>query len=401
MAWQDRLKPASYTPKGGTPISFDYADVSVGAELRGSTYDFAGREGTYVQPTGSSGRTMPLRLLFSGADYDVEADSMFAALRVAGVGVLDHPVYGRINVVPLGSLNRRDDLVSGANQAVIEVVFWETIGALYPDGQSDPASAVSSAVATYNDAAAQDFANGLDLSTEVQRVSAVAQVRALTDAAEEALSPLVASTDAVRTQFDEIYNSINLGIDTVIGQPLDLAFQISLLLQSPGRAAELWGDKLDAYGNLADQIFATTPQDTNQFKTSDIYAAGALTGLIVSAVNTTFSTQPDALRAAQNVLSLSDSLTVWRDTVAPDDTGASYREWQQAAALCAGFLVEISFTLAQERTITLARNRSIIDVCAQLYGSIDDQLDFFINSNALSGSEIIELPAGRVIKYYV
>ena len=401
MAWQDRLKPASYTPPGGTAITFEYADVSVSADLRGSRYDFAGKEGTYAQPTGSSGRMFPLRLLISGADYDIAADALFEALRVPGIGVLGHPVHGSINVVPMGTLARRDDLASAANQAVIEVTFWETIGTLYPSGQTDPASAVSQTISSYNEAAATDYAQGLSILSELDKVETVAQVRELIDETAAALEGVAGTTAAVQTQFDEIYASINQGIDTVIGAPLDLAFQVSLLIQSPGRAAALWSDKLDAYRNLADSIFATSPSDNNEFKTSDLFAAGALTGTIVSAVNTTFSTQPDALIAAQNILELASDLTVWRDTYAPDDTGGAYAEWQQAAALCAGFLVEISFSLAQERTITLVRDRTIIDVCAQLYGEIDEKLDFFINSNALSGSEIIELPAGKTIKYYV
>ncbi len=83
------------------------------------------------------------------------------------------------------------------------------------------------------------------------------------------------------------------------------------------------------------------------------------------------------------------------------DTGGAYQQLQDAVALTAGFLVEISFSLKQERVIILDRNRTIIDLAAELYGSIDDQLDFLISSNDLSGSEILELPRGREIVYYV
>lgn len=401
MAWQDRLKPASYTPPGGQPLTFEYADVSASAELRGTRYDFAGREGTYAQPTGSSGRVFPLRLLIDGPDYDIAAEALFEALRVPGTGVLSHPVHGSVNVVPMGKLDRRDNLVTGANVAVIDVTFWETIGALFPSGQTDPASAVAQTVVNYNNDAAQDYEDALDVSTELEKITVVSQVRALTDTVRGILSPVAEATESTREQFNEIYNSISQGVDTVIGSPLDLAFQISLLIQSPGRSAELWGDKLSAYRDLADQIFATSPASVNEFKTSDLYASGALTGTIVSAVNTQFNTQPEALTAAQNILLLAEDLTVWRDTFAPDDTGFSYSAWQQAAAIAAGFLVEISFSLAQERTVTLTRDRTIIDTCAELYGEIDTKLDFFITSNALSGSEIVELPAGKTIKYYV
>lgn len=83
------------------------------------------------------------------------------------------------------------------------------------------------------------------------------------------------------------------------------------------------------------------------------------------------------------------------------DTGESYRALQNASALAVGFLVELSFTLAQEHRIILDRPRTLIDLVAELYGEIDPQLDFFINTNDLSGDEIIELPAGREIVFYV
>ena len=49
----------------------------------------------------------------------------------------------------------------------------------------------------------------------------------------------------------------------------------------------------------------------------------------------------------------------------------------------------------------LGHNRTIIDLVAELYGSVDDQLDFLISSNDLTGDEILELPKGREIVYYI
>ena len=79
----------------------------------------------------------------------------------------------------------------------------------------------------------------------------------------------------------------------------------------------------------------------------------------------------------------------------------AYQQLQEAAALTAGFLVFISFSLKQERRLVLDRARTVIDLAAELYGSVDDPLDFFIASNRLSGSEILELPIGREVVYYV
>jgi hypothetical protein len=121
-------------------------------------------------------------------------------------------------------------------------------------------------------------------------------------------------------------------------------------------------------------------------------------------INHQFRTKTDAIAAAESILAQMDTVTDWRDdnfaSLLEVDTGTSYQQLQQAVALAAGFLVEISFTLDQERQIVLSEPRSMIDLVAELYGVVDDELDFFISTNALTGSEILEIPRGRRIVYY-
>jgi hypothetical protein len=161
----------------------------------------------------------------------------------------------------------------------------------------------------------------------------------------------------------------------------------------------------------------TIESTTMDFYTADVYASAYVAGAVVSALNNEFTTTPDAIKAAEDIITQFEKLTIWRDEnfealseaeipittpVNSDvDTGEVYQQLQEAVALITGVLVELSFTLKQERRIILDRNRTIIDLVAEFYGSIDDQLDFFIRTNELTGSEIIEVPKGREIVYYV
>jgi hypothetical protein len=200
----------------------------------------------------------------------------------------------------------------------------------------------------------------------------------------------------------------------LISQPLTLAFQTAQLIQAPARALTNIRAKLDGYKNLVNSIIFgdnAVAQPTrgsissNSFHTRDLYASSYVTGSVVSVVNNKFTTKTEALTAADEVLTQLDNVTKWRDdnfkSLSEIDTGAAYQKLQEAVALTAGFLVEISFSLKQERRFILTRDRTIIDLVAELYGSIDDELDFFINSNNFSGSEILEIPKGREIVYYV
>lgn len=414
MAWTDRIREAAYTSPSGERTVFTYEDVSQSVEKKTTGYEFPDADGTYVQDLGHSGRRYPLRVIFWGADYDQDADRFTDGLLERGVGKLEHPKYGVSDVVPFGAIKRRDDLKTNANQAIIEVTFWETIGLIYPAAQQDPGAAVLEAVGEYNDAAAGQFEEVVRLDTVARRASFKGDYDALIGAAEQGLRVVADAQDAVRKQFNAINDSINQGIDVLIAQPLTLAFQTAQLLQAPARALTNIEARLDAYGDLATSIIsgngAVVKSDegvrgANRFHARDLYASSYVTGSVVSVVNNRFTTKTEALEAAEAVLDQFQDVAAWRDdnfqALARVDTGEAYQKLQEAVALTAGFLVEISFTLKQERRIVLDRDRTIIDLAAELYGAVDDQLDFLINSNSLTGSEILELPRGREIVYYV
>jgi len=406
MAWNDRIKEAAYTSPSGVRTLFDYENVSREFDKKTTAFNFPDADGTYVQDLGKTGRRYPLRLFFWGDDYDLRAAAFEDSLGERGAGRLEHPVYGTVDVVPFGAITRRDDLKTAANQAVIELAFFETIGLVYPTQQSDPGSQVLQAIDEYNAAAAGDFAAGVAIDTAGERVALKGTFESLIDSVESGLQVVADAQDDVRKRFNAVNDSINRSIDVLIGQPLNLAFQTSILIQAPARALGSITARLDAYKNLANLIISgNQPANENNFRARDLTASGAVTGSVLSVVNNQFDRKTDALQAAEDVLAQFESVNTWKDSnlVGLDiiDTGAAYQRLQEAVALTAGFLVEISFSLKQERRVVLDRARTIIDLSAELYGSVDDQLDFLILSNGLSGSEILELPRGREIVYYV
>lgn len=414
MAWQERLKEAAYTSPDGTRTVFQYENVGKSVTKKTTGFEFPDADGTYVQDLGHSGRRYPLRMFFWGPDYDLQADAFEESLIERGVGKLEHPLYGTVDVVPFGAITRRDDLKTAANQAVIQVTFWETIGLIYPSSQQDPASSVLNAVGGYNELSAEELEGSLGLGTAIERVSFRDKYQALLDRARSTLQPIADAQDNVRQQFDAIGDSINEGIDVLISDPLTLAFQTVLFIQSPARVLQNITARLEAYGALATSLITgdsavsqpgNDSRNSNEFHVTDLYASTYVTGSIVSVVNNQFVTKTEALQAAEIVLQQFEGVAAWRDdnfqSLAEVDTGAAYQKLQEAVALTAGFLVEISFTLKQERSVVLDRPRTAIDVAAELYGTVDVDLDFLINSNNLSGSEILELPEGREIVFYV
>lgn len=413
MSWNDRLREAAYNSPNGTRIVFDYENVRKSFDKKTTAFNFPDADGTFIQDMGHSGRRYPLRVFFWGDDYDLQANAFEAALQERGVGKLEHPIYGTVDVVPFGTITQRDDLKTAANQAIIEVTFWETIGLIYPISQANPASDVLSAVDEYNVTASAEFENITSLVSAVEQSSFKNSYTALLDNVELGLQTVADVQEDVQKEFNAINDSISQGIDILISQPLTLAFQTVLLIQTPARALTNITARLDAYKDLADSIISdgsiavagNDSRNSNDFHTKDLFASTYITGSIVSVVNNQFNTKSEALEAAEFILEQFDNVITWRDdnfeSLEEIDVGSAYQQLQEAVSVTAGFLVEISFTLKQERKLILDRDRTIIDLVGELYGSIDDQLDFFITSNNLTGSEILELPRGREIVYYV
>lgn len=418
-SWKDRIKEAAYTSPSGSRIVFDFEDVSTEVALRNAKFDFPSVDGAYIQSNGSSARSLPMRVMFWGNSHDLLANIFETALLEPGVGRLEHPLYGSHDVVPFGSVSRRDDLKSAANQTVIEVSFFKTITDLYPVAGSSPKSDLVDALELQAALAGNHFDDSVNLATAASRGNAIATVRAAIGKASDKLSAVAAVSNGALKDFRDAQSALNFGMDVLIGQPLQLAQQVTNLLTAPARALAGIADRLAAYSAFAEDIFASKMgaaiessvtlqsrklQASNDFHVADLFLSNAIAGSATAVLNHTFSTKPEAIGAAEDIIEQLDALIAWREARYSEldqvDVGESIQALQNVVYIVAGYLVEISFTLVPERRIVLDRERTIIDLSAELYGAVDERLDFLIESNALTGSEILELPRGRSIVYY-
>ena len=419
MPWEDRLRQAAYSSAQGTRIEFQYENVSLQFSKKTSAFDFPDADGTYVQDNGATSNRFPLRIFFWGDDHDRDAEIFEEILRTPGVGKLEHPFYGSREVVPFGAITRRDDLKTAANQSVFEVTFWETIGIIYPQPQDDPGSSLLQTLRDYNDAIATQFSGEISLGDASEQAGFKAHYQNLLDTTREGLDAIANTNDFIENQFNSIYDSINTSIDVLVERPVTLAAQTVALIQSPARALDAIQARLRTYGQMLDTITGKsddpngqniyqpglTTDESNDFHTDDLYASTYVSAKVLSVINTTFETQTAAIEAADDILTSFAQLVTWRDdnyeSLEQIDTGETYQQLQEAVAVCAGFLVQISFTLRQERRIVLDRPRAFTELCGELYGQTDEIYDFFIQTNDLAGDEYFVIPEGREVVYYV
>lgn len=422
-SWEDRLREAAYNSPSGKRIPFVYEDVSTEIDLRNAVFEFPSLDGGYVQPNGHGPRRYPLRVFFWGPDHDILASGFVDALLEPGTGQLEHPIYGQHTVVPVGTITRRDDLKSAANQSVIEVAFWRSLTDLYPISATNPEGAVVAAADAFDAALAAQLASDTDLITTIAKANASNTVLDYVAKAGAYMRKIAETNSAAIQDFRAAEGLLNRGIDTLIGEPLLLAQQVSNMITAPARATSGIRDRLEGYQNFYASLVASSSGDgaddapqsgpdsttaelrrSNDFHITDLFALAAIGGSARSAAGHVFTTRPEAIEAAESVVAQLDAAVAWRETrygaLEQIDTGEAIQALQDTVGLVTSYLVQVSFSLVPERRVVLDRARTIVDLAAELYGSVDDKLDFLIQSNNLTGSEILEVPRGRTIAYY-
>lgn len=435
--WRKRLKPGIFKSPTGVEIRFGFVDLSLELELRGTVWEFPQVNDAYIQKKGFGPRQYPMVCYFSGDNCDLISRAFVAALCEQGQGTLDHPLYGKLtNVVPFGRVQLQDSVTTAGNQSIVTVTFWTTTGAVYPN--SDPASQneIALAIQGFNVQAAQAFDAHMKLTKAALRAGAIARIKNLLKKFSAAMSTVSSSVTAIRREVQDGLDAVNFGMDTLIGEPLLLAQQIGNLIRVPSRAVAGIGSRMDAYSRLLDDIIgdpASNPEEqfgsgtsllqrrdsvANDFHSSDLFVLNAVSGSIAAATArpaagapATFTTRGQAIAAANAIAQQFDAAVTFRDdafhmlgSIADVsetrlDTGESLQALQTASSLAVGFLVQISFGLKPEQVITLDRDRTIIDLSAELFDTVDSKLDLLINNNNLSGDEILELPKGRDIVF--
>jgi len=413
MSWQDRVKTAAYTSPGGVRTEFTFEALRRELNLRGSQYNFIDEQGTYIQGTGSSGRSFPFNVIINGTDYDIDAEVFFESLREPGTGTLEHPLYGTVNVVPLGTVVQLENLVSNANQAVFQVTFWESITELFPSGVTNLTSSLLSGVSEFATTVTNSFVDILNFDTQIEFITIINHAIDVTNTVYGALTEIASTGANIFDAFEDVFDGMKSSLLSNEFTPTTFAGQLIALTHGPAKSKSDWDAKQEGYQAIVN--FVLTMDDVaetrdsrsvNDFILNDLTATVSLTGLIISTVTTTFVTRSEAITAAQSIIEMGDQINTWRETnyenLDVTDTGESYQQWQEAVALAAAYLVDVGFSLAQERIILLDRPRSIIDLSAELYGEVENRLDFLISSNDMTGDEIIEgLQPGRQVKYYV
>jgi hypothetical protein len=446
-AWDDRLKPAAYTGPDGTRLEFIYEDLSKQIRKKTFAHEFPDVDATYVEDKGLKGQVYQIRAIISGDDHDIDADAFEALLDQRGPGVLEHPRYGRRDVIPFGDIRRQDAVKTEGNQTTFDIAFWETALAVYPSVVRQSVAVVDAAVEQFASVSAAQFDASVDLSSPAEQQTFGETFRALKDGAVKTLSAARDASSDIARAMDRVDRAISAAID-LGNSPEILGLQLHRLMMLPSRSASLIGQRLFSYGTIRDDVVAgrganngagtgsgsngdgiVDPGDrapgsqatiSNRFQANKLLAEQSVAAMALAVSGEEYRTRGQALEAALELATSFQTTMEWVDSnysvlfdtsSGPDitrpaatgpgalDPGDARDALHTAVTTALQYLLATSFTLDIERTVTNDRPRTVLDLAYELYGHVDSYEEFVV-ANEFTGDEILELPVGREVKYY-
>jgi hypothetical protein len=453
------IQEARYISPSGKEIIFSWETAKRDTELKTGVFTFPGSDGALVQHQGMGARTFPLVCIFSGPDCTDKADDFEAALIERGVAELQHPIYGTVKVKPVGHIEREDDPVKKLGQSTVTVTFTETVtGEEAAELNSTAADAIDEEYEEFSEAAAADFAgaiadDSIDTGTGFETQSALENQ---TQSIIEDLQPLAESDKngfadwlaTARELKDSIKNLYKKGMDAAAKiestyvKALNIGRLTLRLMKLPSNLAVALAEKIKSHSTLTANLinqYKNDPFGIEKIKGAYATATLALTGAVAAIASGSALTvaevaaltgaapagpvrastgagpaadksagtasREEAVGAANKVAEFFETVTAFQDTKIAQN--AFVDAAPEAHIALAGLvyssiqlILNAAFALPMQKTITLDRDRQVIELCAELYGTTD-YLDDFIIENNFNIDEIELLPMGKRVSYYV
>ena len=445
MPWEDRVRQGEYVSPEGNQFSFEFNELVREVAKKVAEKQLPGFDGDNIEDLGNRSVNFPLNLFFSGLDYDLVADRFWESLRETGPGTLKHPRWGDLNVLPI-SMKQTENLVTGARRATFLVTFKIVPQIVFPVSNQQAENGIETDLSDADNASADSFGSEINLATIEDTNNSRDFFTQVAIVLDDALRPLIESTESVLTAFDTTLNTIQTSIDDLLAEPVLLAQNYIRLTKLPARANTSIQAKINGYNAIFTTLFNSesslnsevntysTNQLRNHFISQEMLGFAIVGGLISSSLNTEYSSQflenasiitstDDLLQAENTVFTKAQVLVIVDELIATFAAlvaALDAREEQFETELLSNqyiysaevlsfvknannsttsLLINQAFTLSIEKIITLAVDRTPLDLCFELYKTID-LLDFFISSNNLVNSSILLIPKGTEILYY-
>ena len=431
------LLEAKYTAPSGKEFIFFWEKQNRTTELKTGVFPFPDRDGAHVQHQGGGAISYAMTCIFNGDNHVNTANNFELALHERDIAELQHPVYGIKKVIPTGNISRDNDLISSINESTVTVTFTETI---ISDPVNLEAVTADELAASFNElleAAAADFAASLTVENISEILQIQSSLNVQTNILNDNLSALVPDEPSFLTTIGELKSSIKSmfkNAEKLTVNSLNTARLILNAMKLPSKVSINVLEKMRGYTILIAQIqnqFRNDPFGINNIKnafaSTRLVLSGAVTSIALGsalgiAQNATDNKQEEnkggggsggilsreaAVATALQLKELLSTIQNYEDEKIErnnfvDSNATAYFMLNELIYNSINLIFNVALSLPMKRIIKLDYDRNIIELCAEIYGSVDNFfIDKLIVENNLSIDDLEIIPMGREVFYYV
>ena len=405
MGYFDRLRTARYRSPGGSEIRFDFRELQRGAGHKGAVHEAPQQDDAIVQDLGVSALRFSIEATIHGPDYDLRADAFFDSLRESGFGLLLHPRWGDIAVLPLTFL-QREAFVDGAGAAVFDIEFVRVPDVQYPITTTQAEAAIAEGADAASEATGEQVGAGIAPESAAEAAAVKKGLREQVADFRGRMTTTLARAGNVATEFERAVTEFEETLDALILTPIALAEAYLAMVRGVALAVVSIPSKVAGYIGSITTLYDSaleTGASVAEAASRSLQVLAALIGLAESCIEGELVSRTDALGVVDALRAgLEEALA----SVEADEAATGYvapaSVVSQARALIAmaqALMLERSFGLAVERRLVLIEDRTPLDLVYELYGDIE-RLDEFIDHNRLTDDELFLIPRGREVRYY-
>lgn len=416
-----RLRPGSFVSPGGVESAFLFDSLERSAGKKLAAHEIADSDDSVLQDMGGATRSYPMEIYFVGENYDRVADEFFESLfeRYApdSPGVLHHPRWGDIPVIPVG-VTQKENFIAGAGISRLTVEFRQTKSLTYP--ASSALSEGEVLARTDEIAAAVD---GATLEVDVDDDTAYSrfrgQVKAVLNTISDVFEAISNEIGEVQSEITDIEQDLHTALG-LLAAPSVITAQIWSVLKAGADVAASLPEKAVAYIDAAGEMIAGYTSSLGNLVLSadrrnaavmlETVGALAVSASVRAAIATEFTTREAVGEVIDGLAELYAAYISGIDAAYASFDGSISRQFvpdhdlvtavADAVAGTNRLLITRAFDLKTKRTVRLSSPSDALTLTWEMYGDIE-RLPYFLETNRITENEFWEIPSGREVAAYV
>lgn len=397
MSWLENIEKIPFKITTGDSNVFTPLWISgqKSKEFNFSKYDFISLKGSIIDRKESKSTKYPLVFYFQGENNLQEVQRFERSAEDKREWRVDHPFYGIITGQPL----KIDSSDKDYNVSVITVDFWETINVEAPLTSVSIADQITEKTVLINNLAVDKYVAGVELSS-----SDVPLIRNRVDSITTAIQPLKESSSPNLIALDKSINDLT-------GNPKAVIENVQVATSFPENTTP--SDLIRFAKTILERLFSEniTRNEKVFFESQSASTIANLSEALI--LQTGFITRSDVENASFELLNIFENVLANLDIFSVDifDVENSWSpnidlqtQLRDLVFLTLRNLFSIAFEAKQERVAENEKDSNLILLAHKYMGGLDvddAKIESFREINNIINDELLHIPKGRKIIYYV